>query len=317
MRKIIGIGETILDIIFKNNQPTKAVPGGSSFNTVVSLGRLNLPVFFLSEIGCDPVGDTICRFMKENNLSTDYMSLFTYGKTPVSMAFLDEKGDASYLFYTDYPENRLDVPYPRIDENDIVIFGSYFSINPLLRERVVDILEYARSRKAIIFYDPNFRKAHAHDAVRLMPSILENFEYADIVRGSAEDFVNLYQMADAKNIYKEKIRFYTPYFIFTDGARGVDLFLPNRNLHFDVVPTPVMSTIGAGDSFNAGFLFGMFKYGITRDRLLDDDPELWSKVIQCGLDFAAHVCQSYDNYISKEFAENVNGRGTIVLPGEQ
>lgn len=302
MRKIIGIGETILDIIFKNNQPTKAVPGGSSFNTMVSLGRLNLPVCFLSEIGCDPVGDIIRDFMLKNNLSTDYMSLFAYGKTPVSMAFLNETGDASYLFYTDYPENRLDVTYPRIDEDDIVVFGSYFSINPLLRERVVDILEYARDRKAIIFYDPNFRKAHAHDAVRLMPSILENFEYADIVRGSSEDFINLYRLTDPALIYKEKIQFYTPYFIYTDGSQGADLFIRGNRTHFDALQTNVVSTIGAGDNFNAGLLYGMLKYGITRQTLKDGSSELWENAVRCGLAFAAHVCQSYDNYISDEFA---------------
>lgn len=32
MRKVIGIGETILDIIFRNNRPHTAVPGGSTFN---------------------------------------------------------------------------------------------------------------------------------------------------------------------------------------------------------------------------------------------------------------------------------------------
>ena len=31
MRKVIGIGETILDIIFKDEQPTAAVPGHSHF----------------------------------------------------------------------------------------------------------------------------------------------------------------------------------------------------------------------------------------------------------------------------------------------
>ncbi len=30
MRKVIGIGETVLDIIFKNNQPDTAAPGGST-----------------------------------------------------------------------------------------------------------------------------------------------------------------------------------------------------------------------------------------------------------------------------------------------
>ena len=29
MRRVIGIGETIMDIIFKDGQPTAAVPGGS------------------------------------------------------------------------------------------------------------------------------------------------------------------------------------------------------------------------------------------------------------------------------------------------
>ena len=37
MRKVIGIGETILDIIFRGNQPSAAVPGGSVFNGIVSL----------------------------------------------------------------------------------------------------------------------------------------------------------------------------------------------------------------------------------------------------------------------------------------
>ncbi len=32
MRKVIGIGETVLDIIFKNNQPDTAAPGGSTLN---------------------------------------------------------------------------------------------------------------------------------------------------------------------------------------------------------------------------------------------------------------------------------------------
>ena len=44
MRKVFGIGETILDIIFRNDQPQKAVPGGSVFNGLISLGRLNVPV---------------------------------------------------------------------------------------------------------------------------------------------------------------------------------------------------------------------------------------------------------------------------------
>ena len=59
MRKVIGIGETILDIIFRGEQPTAAVPGGSVFNGIVSLGRIGVPICFISETGNDHVGNII------------------------------------------------------------------------------------------------------------------------------------------------------------------------------------------------------------------------------------------------------------------
>ena len=42
-RRIIGLGETVLDIIFRNDQPLKAVPGGSTFNAMISIGRTKTP----------------------------------------------------------------------------------------------------------------------------------------------------------------------------------------------------------------------------------------------------------------------------------
>ena len=70
MRKVIGIGETILDIIFRNGQPTAAVPGGSVFNGVVSLARAGVPVSFISETGNDRVGNTILQSMRDSGMST-------------------------------------------------------------------------------------------------------------------------------------------------------------------------------------------------------------------------------------------------------
>ena len=154
MRKIIGIGETILDIIFKNGQPTKALPGGSVFNTMVSLGRLGIPVHFITELGQDQVGNNILSFMRENNLSTENVDIFCEGKSPVSLAFLNDQNEARYMFYTQYPENRLNVIWPRIDPDDILILGSYYAVNPSLRYRITEFLEYAHERKAIIYYDP-------------------------------------------------------------------------------------------------------------------------------------------------------------------
>ena len=233
MRKVFGIGETILDIIFRNDQPQKAVPGGSVFNGLISLGRLNVPVSFISELGNDRVGDMIRDFMEDNHITTEFVDRFPDGKSPISLAFLDDDKNANYIFYKDYPAQRLEVPLPKIEKDDIFVFGSYYSLNPVLRTRMVEFLQYAQERKAIIYYDPNFRKAHAHEAIRLMPTVLENLEFADIVRGSDEDFQNLYGKSDAQEVYKEHIQFYCDRFLTTHGANGVNLHTRNFTRHFD------------------------------------------------------------------------------------
>lgn len=302
MRKVFGIGETILDIIFRNDQPQKAVPGGSVFNGLISLGRLNVPVSFISELGNDRVGDMIRDFMEDNHITTEFVDRFPDGKSPISLAFLDDDKNANYIFYKDYPAQRLEVPLPKIEKDDIFVFGSYYSLNPVLRTRMVEFLQYAQERKAIIYYDPNFRKAHAHEAIRLMPTVLENLEFADIVRGSDEDFQNLYGKSDAQKVYKEHIQFYCDRFLTTHGANGVNLHTRNFTRHFDSPQIQPLSTIGAGDNFNAGIIYGLLKYDVRHADLPSLDQDTWGKIIRCGMDLASEVRQSYDNYISKEFA---------------
>ena len=305
MRKVIGIGETILDILFKNNQPTAAVPGGSVFNGLVSLGRAGVNVTFISEVGGDHVGDIILNFMEENGISTDSVIVYPDRKSPVSLAFLNERNDAEYSFYKDYPSLRLDVDMPEITSDDIVMFGSFYAVTPQLRDKVKDLLEKARQAGAIIYYDVNFRSTHAHEAIKLMPTILENFEYADIVRGSGEDFGNMFGMTDADSVYQHKVSFYCPRFICTNGGDGLCLRTKTLRKDYPVKSIQTVSTIGAGDNFNAGLVFGLLKNRIRKadfDELTEAD---WDKIVASGMSFSAEVCASLDNYISKEFAASL------------
>lgn len=303
MRKIIGIGETILDLIIKNGQPTKANPGGSVFNSMVTLGRLGLNPTFLSEVGNDMVGDLIVSFMKENKINTSNLDRFYDGKSPIAMAFLDDKNNANYQFYIDYPKKRLDLIFPKIEENDIFIFGSIYALRPELREKMVELLEYAKAHKAIIYYDPNFRTPHASEQIRLLPTIIENMEFADIVRGSDEDFQNIFNLHDIAKVYRDKVAYHCPNFICTRGGDGVELFTKTVTTHFDVKPIVPVSTIGAGDNFNAGILFGLIKENVTKEELSTMSEERWGKIVESAIAFSSEVCGSLDNYISNEFAQ--------------
>ena len=89
MRKVIGIGETIMDIIFKNGQPTAAVPGGSVFNGIISLGRLGVNVTVISETGNDRVGREILKFMEENGVDSSNVNVYEDGRTAISLAWLN------------------------------------------------------------------------------------------------------------------------------------------------------------------------------------------------------------------------------------
>ena len=305
MRKVIGIGETILDIIFENNKPSTAIPGGSVFNGMVSLARCGVKVCFISETGNDHVGRIILDFMRENGMQTDYVNVFPGGKSPVALAFLNEQSDAEYLFYKDYPAQRLDVEFPQIEEDDIVIFGSYFALNPVLRSKVVDLLEEARRKNAIVYYDPNFRATHKGEAMRLTATIIENFEYATIVRGSADDFVNLYGINDGEKVYKDKVKFYCPNFIYTAGASAVSLYTKGFSKNYSTPRIDAASTVGAGDNFNAGILFGLLKNRIRYRDMESLSENDWDNIIASGMDFATEACKSLNNYVSAEFAKTL------------
>lgn len=303
MRRVIGIGETILDIIFRDGKPTVAVPGGSVFNGMISLGRVGVEVVFISETGNDRVGKSILDFMNRNNVSTGYVNVFPDGKSPVTLAFLDENSEADYLSYKEYPNQRLDVVMPKITEDDIVIFGSYYALNPVLRTKVLELLDQAKEARAIILYDLNFRASHRDEAIKLTPTIIENFEYADIVRGSADDFRHLYKMEDIDKIYKDKIQFYCPAFVHTAGGGDVSLRTKEISKDYPVEKLKPVSTVGAGDNFNAGLVYGLLKYDIRYRELKTLSEHYWDKVIKCGIDFSAEVCGSFNNSVSIDFAE--------------
>ena len=304
MRKVIGIGETILDILFRDGQPQAAVPGGSVYNAVISLGRMGQNVTFISETGSDRVGEMILANMRENGVDTANVNVFPEGKSPVSLAFLNERNDAEYIIYKDYPRLRLEVNMPEISSDDIIMIGSYFAITPVLRDKVKELLDRAHDAGAIIYYDVNFRSTHANEAIKLMPTIIENFEYADILRGSTEDFQNMFRQPDADKVYSNHVGFYCPNFICTDADGDVRLRTKHVCKDYPVTPLKAVSTIGAGDNFNAGVVYGLLKYRVRRADLAELTEADWDAIIRCGMDFSADVCKSVSNSVSKEFAES-------------
>ena len=311
MRKVIGIGETVLDIIFKDDEPVSAVPGGSVFNALISLGRAGVNAALISETGNDHIGKKIIRFMESNGIDSSNVNVYAESKSPLSLAFLNEKNDAEYIFYKDHPHDQLDFIYPDIQPDDIVMFGSFYAINPVIRPQVAGLLEYAKNHGAILYYDVNFRASHSNEVMKITPNLLDNLEMADVVRGSNEDFSILFKHHDADSVYRTDISFYCHNFIYTQGSEPVEVRAEGGiNCQYPVGSTQTVSTIGAGDNFNAGFVYGLIKYGITKDDIQRGlTREQWDKLVECAQMFSCECCKSLNNYISKEFGEKLKIEG--------
>ena len=276
--RVIGIGETVLDILFKEDQPQKAVPGGSTFNSIVSLGRAGVTCAMVTEVGGDHIGDIICRYLQENGVSDEYVCRHEKVKSHISLAFLDEHNDAQYIFYKDHASVSMDGKLPTFDKDDVVLFGSFFAINPVIRPVVGKLLREAREAGAWLYYDVNFRKNHIADLPEVIPNIEENMRLADVVRGSTEDFGFLYSLHDGEAIY-ERVRRYCPTLILTDGARPIRLYTPEGCESYPVEPIETVSTVGAGDNFNAGYIYAKLTSHLWLHKVADHSSPMTSHLL--------------------------------------
>ncbi len=305
MRKVYAIGESLIDIIFKDGDVRAARPGGSMLNSAVSLGRAGTKIVFVSEFGNDMAGDFVAGFLEENGVDTSLVSRYNTGKTTLALAFVNQKGDASYDFYKLYPPERFQLGLPPFSANDIFLFGSFFGIDPAIRPTLLKILNHARNMGVLIVYDPNFRKAHAHQLEKLLPLIIENIEMASVIKASNEDLELIFGSTQPSRL-RQIAAFGNKPLVITHGAQGAQIDTPDYQSLFQTTPVNVVSTIGAGDNFNAGFVYGCIDQGILNANLNQITPVQWEKVVRFAMAFAAEVCQSFDNYISPQFAATLH-----------
>lgn len=301
MSKVVGVGETVLDIVFDSERrPLSAKPGGSVYNAMISIARAGFGAAMITEMGDDAVGGIILSFLRDNGVDDSLVTVNAGCQSHLALAFLDEQKKADYEFYKDYKSQRVSFSTPSFASGDILLFGSYFAINPLLRPQLLPLFSAARAQGALLFYDVNFRASHRDEAQALWPSIAENMRLAHIVKGSDEDISIMLGTDDWRKAYAEVIKPLCPYFICTQGGGGATLLTPDGEIHVQATKIDPVSTIGAGDSFNAGTVCGLLSEHVTAvDVTKTSFPATLSTAMRTGVDFATEVCLSLDNYIAK------------------
>ncbi len=302
MPQLVLTGEIVLDILFRNHKVLTALPGGSMLNTAVSLARAGNRPVFCGLSGQDEAGRYIKHFLESQGVQTALIKQLPDHLTPVTLCWLGEQHDATYTFYKPpLPAPPVQPDIPALHSSGITAAGSFFAVDPIRRPVMEKLLQQVAESRCLFYYDLNYRNNHLSRLGEVMPHLLVNLRAAKIIKGSEEDFRLVFGQASP-----EALRDVIPggadkVLVVTAGDRQVDFLYRNLRLTLPVKKIEPVSTVGAGDSFNAGFIHALWGMHANRDNIEYWSSGQWESSIRSGMAFAKAVCAGEENYIPPGF----------------
>jgi fructokinase len=287
---ILCSGEALIDMLPRHlddgSEVFLPVPGGALFNTAVALGRLGEETRFLSGISTDIFGQKLIAYLEESGVGTDYC---VRSPRPTTLAFVTLKnGNAQYSFVDENTAGRM------LETSDLPslptsIQAFHFGAISLIPEPCGATFEELMSRHhqtSVISLDPNIRPGFVTDETAYRDRLLRMIGMSDIVKVSEEDLAWLDPNGNFESLSRAWIDAGVSIVTLTMGADGARSVTRSLDVTVPSKPVTVVDTVGAGDTFNAGFLASLRKQGALRKRDLTSIDE---KTLRMALDSAARV----------------------------
>lgn len=274
---IVCCGEALIDMLpgktSDNNDVFLPVPGGAIFNTAIALGRLDEPVGFLSSISQDMFGEQLIEYLQSSNVKTNFCVRSSQLTTLAFVKLI--KGQAQYSFFDENSAGR-NLTSTQLPNLSKTIEALHFGAISLIPEPCGSAYEslMASQKDKVLSLDPNIRAGFIKNETQHRARIERMIAMADIVKVSDEDL----QWITNGEVFEDKIKSWlkgaTQVVLLTKGADGVTAFTRHCSVYQSAFKVEVVDTIGAGDTFNAGFLKGLRKEGLlSKDKLKNLTPE--------------------------------------------
>lgn len=251
------IGEALVDLVRRADGSEEAYPGGSPANVALGLGRLGRPVELLTWIALDEYGRMIREHLEASNVTLVRGSESAI-HTPVATALIDASGAAQYDFDLAWGISPGAAP----TRKPLVVHTG--SIGAVLAPGANDVrrLIERHSETATITYDPNVRPALMGNPITASKQIERVVGLSDIVKVSDEDLEWLYPTSAPNATARRWLAAGASIVVVTRGALGATAFLGDgRKLDVTAPRVEVVDTVGAGDSFMAGLIDGLWSQG--------------------------------------------------------
>ncbi|QDI76991.1 MULTISPECIES: carbohydrate kinase family protein [Leisingera] len=266
---ILCCGEALIDMIPGETATGQAayVPhgGGASFNTALALGRLGVRAGLFTGLSTDVFGQQLAQALAAAGVDT---SLAVTSPRPCTLAFVHlTDGDASYSFFDTgsagsslTPQALPDLP----DSVSALLLGGISLCNPPAADAYLALAQREAGRRPVML-DPNVRAGFSRDEAAYRARLEKMVALADIVKVSEEDLSWLCPRGDTRTKLSGLFAAGPKLILLTRGREGAEAYLPDGQVvTAAAVPVTVADTVGAGDTFNAGFLAMAQERGVLK-----------------------------------------------------
>lgn len=285
---ILCCGEALVDMI-----PTPGVdgvvgyvphPGGAVFNTAVALGRLGGTVALLSGVSSDPFGEQLKGSLQDAGVRTDLL-IRSNRLTTLAMVHLQD-GSATYSFYDENSAGRMirtdDAPDLPADISTL-FFGGISLVNEPAAESYAALLANWRTGRTVMI-DPNIRPGFITDETRYRARLDRMIGMSDILKMSEDDLEWFDDRQSPEATARAMLDRGPRIVVLTRAENGAMALTKEHEVHVPAVAVQMVDTVGAGDTFDAGFLFQLDRIGAL-GRLAQRLPE--RSELAAALEFAA------------------------------
>ena len=253
---ILCAGEALIDMLPRDGAFAPHA-GGSVFNTAIALGRLGAPVQFFSGLSSDLFGDILRAELAASKVDSTPAHI---ADRPTPLAFVTlTDGHASYAFYDENTAGRMLTADNLPDTAaDAVFFGGIsLVVEPCAAAYTALMAQVAPT--AVTMIDPNIRPSFITDEAAYRARLTQMFARADIIKTSDEDLEWITGGTDASVLFDGTD---VQVILLTRGAEGVTVLTRDAAADVPAQKAQVVDTVGAGDTFSAGFLANLETAGL-------------------------------------------------------
>ena len=279
MTRFVVCGETLIDLVQSDAATSDshsstwlALSAGGPMNSAVALGKLGRDTHFLGRISRDAFGRQLRQHILEANVKLD-LATESSQATSIAVVSLDEQGVASYTFHFNDTANfgwQVD-DLPVLNSDDWLHIAS---LSCVVSPGAEVLLDWMHDVTAGVSYDINVRPTVITDPdaywSKVQPWLRMVGRRGGIVKASDEDIKFLAKAASSGAGESEADpvelagRWVEQYGlglgVITLGPGGGAAVEPGGNItRVPGFPAKVVDTVGAGDTFMAGFLDGYVK----------------------------------------------------------